>query len=160
MTLDEPYKLPFDKKFSRYDEAPGPGLAVMVIKNGVTEFKKGYGYSNLAKKDKIGCDTNFRMASVSKQFTAMAVAILEERGKISRHDYISQYLSDVPKYMQKIEVWHLVHHLSGLPDYADTLWSSDRSKPLVTKSTIWKKIFTIVESECNWCFTMQSPLHI
>ena len=129
MTLDNPESISFDKKFSRYDEILCPGLAVMVIQDGVTRFKKGYGHSNLATKEKIDCDTNFRMASVSKQFTAMAVAILEERGKIARNDYISQYLPDVPQYMQEIEVWHLIHHLSGLPDYADALWCTDKSKP-------------------------------
>lgn len=137
MTFNNPDNLPFDEKFTRYDETDCPGLAVMVIQDGVTKFKKGYGNSNLATKDKIDCDTNFRMASVSKQFTAMAVAILEEQGKIARNDYISKYLSDVPKYMRKIEVWHLVHHLSGLPDYADTLWSSDKSKPLVSNHDVY-----------------------
>jgi len=84
----------------------------MVIQDGVTKFKKGYGYSNLASKEKIDCHTNFRMASVSKQFTAMCVAILEERGKISGDQYISQYLPTLPDYMSNIKVSHLVHHLS------------------------------------------------
>ena len=137
MTLDHPDTPSFDKRFSRYNELLCPGLAVMVIQDSVTIFKKGYGYSNLATKEKIDCDTNFRMASVSKQFTAMAVAILEERGKISRHDYISQYLPDVPQYMQEIKVWHLIHHLSGLPDYADALWCDDKSKPLVSNHDVY-----------------------
>lgn len=137
MTLDNPDSLSFDMRFSLYDEILSPGLAVMVIQDGVTIFKKGYGHSNLATKAKIDCDTNFRMASVSKQFTAMAVAILEERGKIARNDYISQYLPGVPKYMQEIEVWHLIHHLSGLPDYADALWCTDKSKPLVSNYDVY-----------------------
>ena len=97
MTSANPDTLPFDERFTRYNEGHCPGLAVMVVQDGVTKFKKGYGHSNLVTKDKINCDTNFRMASVSKQFTAMAVAILEERGKIARNDHISRYLSDVPK---------------------------------------------------------------
>ena len=137
MILDNPEILSFDKRFARYDETDCPGLAVMVIHDGVTKFKKGYGLRNLKTKEKIDCDTNFRMASVSKQFTAMAVAILEERGKIARNDYISQYLPDVPDYMKKIEIWHLVHHLSGLPDYADALWSSDKSKPLLNNHDVY-----------------------
>jgi len=129
--------LPFDEKFQRYNETDCPGLAVMVIQDGVTKIKKGYGLSNLETKEKIDCDTNFRMASVSKQFTAMAVAILEEQGKIKKDDYISQYLADVPEYMKKIQVRHLVHHLSGLPDYGDALWSSDKSKPLISNHDIY-----------------------
>ncbi len=109
----------------------------MVIQDGVTKFKKGYGLRNLETNENIDCDTNFSMASVSKQFTAMAVAILEEQNKIARNDYISQYLPDLPKCMEDIEVWHLVHHLSGLPDYAEALWSSDKSKPFVSNYDVY-----------------------
>ena len=137
MALDNAESIPFDEKFARYDEALSPGLAAMVIQDGVTKYKKGFGHSNLTTKQKIDCDTNFRMASVSKQFTAMAVAILEERGQIARNDCISQYLPDVPEYMREIEVWHLIHHLSGLPDYADALCSSDQSKPLVSNHDVY-----------------------
>lgn len=137
MTHENRESPPFDIKFNRYNETDCPGLAVMVIQDGVTKFKKGYGFANLATKEKIDCDTNFRMASVSKQFTAMAVAILEEQGKLSTNDYISQFLPDVPDYMQEIQVWHLVHHLSGLPDYSDALWSSDKSKPLVDNHDVY-----------------------
>lgn len=137
MTLENSDALPFDIRFSRYDEIYSPGLAVLVIQDGVTKFKKGYGYRNLAKKEKIDCDTNFRMASVSKQFTAMAIAILEEQGKIARTEYIKQYLPDVPRYMQDIQVWHLIHHLSGLPDYANALWSTDKSKPLISNHDVY-----------------------
>lgn len=137
MTLSNPEVFPFDKRFARYNESHCPGLAVMVMQDGEVKFKKGYGLSNLETGEKIDVDTNFRMASVSKQFTAMAVAILEEREKIARNDYISKYLPDVPQYMQKIELWHLVHHLSGLPDYSEALWSSDKSKPLVSNHDVY-----------------------
>jgi len=110
----------------------------MAIQDGVTRFKKGYGLSNLETKERVDCDTNFRMASVSKQFTAMAVAILEERGIISREDHISHYLAESPEYMKGIKIKHLVHHLSGLPDYADALWSSDKSKPLISKNDVYE----------------------
>jgi CubicO group peptidase (beta-lactamase class C family) len=51
----------------------------------------------------------------------MAVAILEEQGRVDREDLIVQYLEKVPDYMSTIRIRHLVHHLSGLPDYADAL---------------------------------------
>ena len=138
MTLDDSATPPFDDRFSRYDHEICPGLAVMAIQDGVTKFKKGYGLSNLETMDKVDCDTNFRMASVSKQFTAMAVAILEERGQIFKDDCISRYLSDLPEYMKKIEVRHLLHHLSGLPDYSDSLWSSDKKKPLISNHDVFR----------------------
>ena len=137
MTLTSRDRHPFEKRFLRYIESRNPGLAVMVIKDGVTEFKEGYGYSNLETNEKIDCNTNFRMASVSKQFTAMAVAILEEQGKIARNDYVGKYLADVPEYMKNIEVRHLIHHTSGLPDYAEALWSSDKSRPMVSNQDVY-----------------------
>jgi len=127
----------YDALFTRFDEQNRTGLAVLAIENGVTLFKKGYGLRNLETKAKIDCDTNFRMASVSKQFTAMCVAILEERSKLSIDDGIDQYLADVPDYMKGITIRHLVHHLSGLPDYSHKLCSVDKSKPLITNHDIY-----------------------
>lgn len=138
MPLDKPDVLPFDERFARYDDMPCPGLAAMVIEDGVTKFKKGYGLSNLEKKVRIDCNTNFRMASVSKQFTAMCIAILEERRKISSDDYIGQYFSDLPEYMSEIKISHLVHHLSGLPDYSGEMWSSDKRKPLISNHDVYE----------------------
>ncbi|ASJ70324.1 serine hydrolase domain-containing protein [Granulosicoccus antarcticus] len=137
MTIEKPDILPFDARFAQYDEACGPGLAVLVIQDGTTVFKRGYGLSNLETKERIDCDTNFRMASVSKQFTAMAVAILEEQGKISGDHYIGNYLVDLPEYMSKIKVCHLVHHLSGLPDYGDAFFSSNKNKPLISNDDVY-----------------------
>ena len=133
--LDNP---PFNERFTKYDQAGSAGLAVMVIKDGKTVFQKGYGLRDLETKEKIDCDTNFRLASVSKQFTAMCVAILEEQGKISGNDFMSQYFSDLPEYMKEIKVNHLVHHLSGLPEYGDELWSCDKSKPLVSNLDVYE----------------------
>ena len=136
MTAEESTNLPFDKRFSRYDDEHCPGLAVLVVQDGVTKFKKGYGLANLETKEKIDGNTNFRMASVSKQFTGMAVAILEEQGRISREDCISQYLLGLPEYMNEIKVKHLIHHMSGLPNYEDALWSSNQDKPLVSNHDV------------------------
>jgi len=128
---------PFDKKFARYNEAKRAGLAVMAIENGKTRFKKGYGLRNLESEELVDSETNFRMASVSKQFTAMAVAILEDRLQINCEDSIARYLTDIPDYMTSIKVKHLVHHLSGLPEYADALWSSDKTKPLISNQDVF-----------------------
>jgi len=137
MGLDKPDILPFEKKFAQYNDVECPGLAVMVIECGVTKFKKGYGLSNLETKSKIDCDTNFRMASVSKQFTEMCIAILEEKKQLSRDDYISQYFSDLPQYMSKIKISHLIHHLSSLPDYSGEFWSSNKNKPLISNHDVY-----------------------
>jgi len=127
----------FDKDFSKFDIENRAGLAVMAIEKGVAKFKKGYGLRNLETNENVDCYTNFRMASVSKQFTAMCIAILEEKQKLSVEDEIDQYLSGLPKYMSEIRVSHLVHHLSGLPDYSDALWNSDKNKPLISNQDVF-----------------------
>ncbi len=116
-----------DQRFERYNRGNTPGLAAMVIQKGEVLFKKGYGLSNLETQKKIDPDTNFRMASVSKQFTGMAIAILEEQGKINCNEPIVQYFPDFPEYGHQITIKHLIHHLSGLPDYFMALCSTDKS---------------------------------
>src|ERR1700752_3179177 len=67
----------------------GPGAAVMVISNGRIVHQKGYGYADVAKRTPITATTTFDLASVTKQFTAMAIMMLAERGKLSIDDTLS-----------------------------------------------------------------------
>ncbi len=117
----------FDQRFELYNNGKTPGLAAMAIHKGEVLFKKGYGLRNLETEEKIGPDTNFRMASVSKQFTGMAIAMLEEQGKIDCNDPLVNYFPDFPQYGHPITIRHLIHHLSGLPDYFMELCSTDKS---------------------------------
>src|SRR5207244_864569 len=75
-----------DAMFRDFDRANSPGAAVIVIKEGKPLFAKGYGLADLEKKIPCTTNTNFRLASVTKQFTAMAVLILVARGKLSLQD--------------------------------------------------------------------------
>src|SRR5262245_53319790 len=67
-----------DALVHKYIHDDGPGLAVLVVKDGKIVHKKGYGRANLAKQTPIAPDTNFELASVTKQFTAMAIMLLED----------------------------------------------------------------------------------
>ncbi|HVF90156.1 MAG TPA: serine hydrolase [Blastocatellia bacterium] len=97
---------------------PGaPGAAVMVIRDGKVIHKKGYGLANVEAGTPIDTNTVFDLASVSKQFTAMAVMILAERGKLSYDDPLTKFFPEFPAYASKITVRHLLNHTSGLPDY-------------------------------------------
>lgn len=98
-------------------QGDSPGAAVIVIKDGRVLHKKGYGYANLETKTPITPDTAFDLASVSKQFTAMAVMILAERGKLSFDDPLTKFFPQFADYARKITVRHLLNHTSGLPDY-------------------------------------------
>ncbi len=137
MTIKVSDTPPFDEKFSRYDEANAAGLAVMVIQDGETVFQKGYGLRNIERQEQVDCHTNFRMGSITKHFTAMCIAILEERGEISDDDAIKMYFTDLPDYTHDIKVRHLVHHLSGLPNYEGEINSTDTSKPYRSNEDVY-----------------------
>jgi CubicO group peptidase (beta-lactamase class C family) len=94
-----------------------PGCAVGVIENGQYIHKRGYGYANLEHMIPIDSKTIFRIGSVSKQFTAMAIAILEEKGLISFEDEMQTHIPDLINYGETVTINHMIHHYSGLGDY-------------------------------------------
>src|SRR4051812_2824084 len=96
-----------------------PGAAVMVIRDGQPIFAKAYGMADVEKKVPCTTSTNFRLASVTKQFTAMGIMILAERGKLSLDDKITKFFAGFPKYGEQITVRHLLTHTSGVVDYDD-----------------------------------------
>jgi CubicO group peptidase (beta-lactamase class C family) len=118
-----------DSIFAAYDRRDSPGCAVGVQENGRTVFAKGYGMASLEHDVPITPSTPFYAASVSKQFTAFAVALLAKQGKLSLDDDVRKWLPEVPDFGKKITVRHLIHHTSGLRDYFGLLgmtgWPSD-----------------------------------
>jgi CubicO group peptidase (beta-lactamase class C family) len=94
-----------------------PGCAVGVIENGQYIHKRGYGYANLEHMIPIDSKTIFRIGSVSKQFTAMAIAILEEKGLLSFEDEMQTHIPDLINYGETVTINHMIHHYSGLGDY-------------------------------------------
>ncbi len=106
-----------DKIMSEYTSAVAPGAAVLVMKNDSIVFKKAYGMANVEEHQPITTITNFRLASVTKQFTAMCMMILAERGLLSYEDSLAKFFPDFPSYGRAITVRHLLTHTSGLVDY-------------------------------------------
>jgi CubicO group peptidase (beta-lactamase class C family) len=109
-----------DKKinalFKDWNSASTPGASVAVIHHGKLVFAKGYGLANLEYNIPIKPDTVFHVASVSKQFTAMAVVLLELDGKLSIDDDIHRYLPELPDYGAAITLRNLLQHTSGIRD--------------------------------------------
>ena len=99
--------------------ADGPGVAVLVIQSGKVLFQKGYGLANLKERTPVTPRTLFELASLSKSFTATAVLILHDRGKLTLDDDVRRYLPELPEYQkdQPIRIRDLLQHTSGLPDY-------------------------------------------
>src|SRR5881409_1404593 len=110
-----------DAMFHDFDRANSPGAAVIVIKEGKPLFAKGYGLADLEKKIPCSTNTNFRLASVTKQFTAMAVMILADRKKLSLDERLTDFFPEFPEYGPPITARHLLTHTSGLIDYEDVL---------------------------------------
>ncbi len=110
-----------DKLFSNWDNSNTPGGVVGIFQNGELLFSKGYGLADLEHDIPITPSTVFYLASSGKQFTAFCVLLLEEQGRLNLDDQVQKYLPDFPTYGTEITIRHLLHHLSGIRDYA-TLW--------------------------------------
>jgi CubicO group peptidase (beta-lactamase class C family) len=102
-----------------------PGAAVLVLRDGQTVFERGYGVANLRTRDPIDSNANFRLASVTKQFTAMAVMLLVHDGKLTYETHLTDIFPDFPKYGRSITVRNLLNHTSGLLDYEDLMALQD-----------------------------------
>src|SRR5690242_6210599 len=110
-----------DKLFERWYKLDAPGAAVAVIKDGKLLYQHGYGAANLEYDIPIKPETVFHVASVSKQFTAMALVLLEQDGKLSIDDDVHKYLPELPDYGHKIAIRNLLQHTSGIRDQWQTL---------------------------------------
>ncbi len=103
-----------DKIFEKWDKPNSPGCALAVIKDGRIVYKRGYGMANLDHDVPITPSTVFNIASVSKQFTAAAIALLAQEGKLSLDDEVRKYIPEFPDYGTPVTLRHLIHHTSGL----------------------------------------------
>src|SRR5206468_5083295 len=88
-----------------------PGASVLVVRDGKVVFRKSYGMANIEERIAAAPDTNYRLASVTKQFTAAAILMLADRGKLSLDDPITRYLA-LPPYANAITIRHLLSHMS------------------------------------------------
>lgn len=110
---------------------PGePGAAVLVRKDGRTVFRQGYGLADLELGVPVAPDMVFRLGSITKQFTAVAVLLLAQEGRLGLQDEITRFLPDYPTAGRKITVEHLLTHTSGIRSYTDMpewlpLWRKD-----------------------------------
>lgn len=107
-----------------------PGGAVLVVRNGRIVFERGYGAADLRSLRKIDEHTDFRLASLSKQFTAMAIMLLVHDGKLHYEDRLTDIFPDFPAYGKSITIRHLLNHTSGLQDYEDLMPASDSQLPV------------------------------
>ena len=115
-----------DQIFAGIESARAPGAAVLVLENGRVTFERYYGVTDLRWLRKIDAHTNFRLASCTKQFTAMAIMLLVHDRKLHYEDRLTDVFPDFPAYGKSITIRNLLNHTSGLLDYEDLM-----SKPAV-----------------------------
>jgi CubicO group peptidase (beta-lactamase class C family) len=113
-----------------YDSALSPGAALLVMDRGKIVLQKSYGLKNRETEALVDATTCFRLASLTKQFTAMCVLQLVQSGKLSLEDPVRTYLDSLPAYTQQIKIRHLLTHSSGLVDYEDLIPASQTQQVL------------------------------
>lgn len=117
-------------------DVDAPGAGIVAVLNGEVIVCSAFGYANLEHGVKITHESRFEMASVSKQFTALAILLLAEDGKLELDDPVTDYLDWFPDLGYEIRIHHLIHHTSGIKDiyaqlvltgrsYLDAYWSSN-----------------------------------
>ena len=120
-----------------------PGFAVLVKQNGAVVFEHGYGVRDLRSKTRIDGRTNFRLASFTKQFTAMAIMLLEHDGKLRYDQTLTEIFPEFPAYGTPITVRNLLNHTGGLPDYEDLMDATEKKED----RTIWSPETQIHDAE-------------
>lgn len=121
-----------DSLFIGWNVPNHPGGAVAIMKDGNTIYSKAYGLASLEYLAPNSTGTIFNIASVSKQFTAMGIVLLEEQGKLAFDDDIHKYIPELPDFGETITIRHLLQHTSGLRSlhalFALAGWRDDDSR--------------------------------
>jgi CubicO group peptidase (beta-lactamase class C family) len=133
----------FRSLFPAGTENNAPGFAVLVKQNGAVVFEHGYGVRDLRGKIAIDGRTNFRLASFTKQFTAMAIMLMVHDGKLRYDRTLTEIFPEFPAYGKHITVRNLLNHTGGLPDYEDLMDAKEKKE----SRTIWSPEMQIHDAE-------------
>ncbi|MDF0708487.1 serine hydrolase domain-containing protein [Flagellimonas okinawensis] len=130
-----------DSLFTSWNSPNHPGGAVLVSKDGKTIFSKSYGLANIEYNIPNSNHTLFNIGSISKQFTAMGIVLLEEQNKLSFDDDIKKYIPELPSFGETITIRHLLQHTSGMRDLHGLLGLAGwRSGDLETNDDVYRII--------------------
>ena len=108
----------FDKVLEQQFKSNEPGATVLVSRNGQVIYKKAFGMANLELNLPMQVDNVFWIASMGKQFTAVAILQLMEQGKLNLEDEITKFIPDYPTQGNKITIEHLLTHTSGIHNFS------------------------------------------
>ena len=120
-----------------------PGAAVIVVRDGKTIFRRGYGLADVENQLPVKPEHVFRLGSITKQFTAVGIMMLKEEGKLKLDDLITKYLPDYPLKGRKVTIRHLLTHTSGIQSYTGMrAWV-----PLMIKDMTVEEIINIFKDQ-------------
>jgi CubicO group peptidase (beta-lactamase class C family) len=105
-----------DHIFREWDRPGSPGMSLAVSQHGKIIYSHGYGFADLGRNIKNDAETVFHAASLSKQFTAMAIMLLVDKGKLSLNDDVRKFIPQVASAIPKITIREMLHHTSGMRD--------------------------------------------
>jgi N-acyl-D-amino-acid deacylase len=110
-----------DAVFRRFDRRDTPGCALAVMRDGAVVYQRGYGMASLEHRIRIAPETVFDIGSVAKQFAAASILLLARQERLSLDDDVRRWVWELPDYGRKVTIRHLLHHVSGVPDYIGLL---------------------------------------
>lgn len=110
-----------DALLSDWKRKNAPGMAAALVHDGRIEYRKVFGFADLEARRPITPDTQFLLASLTKQFTAMAIMILAERHKLQFDDSLAKFCPEFPDYARRITIRNLLNHTAGLTQYQELL---------------------------------------
>ncbi len=126
-----------DNLLEPYDRSGMPGLVATVMRGDQVVYQRCTGLADVEHRVPNGPDTVYHLASVSKQFTGFAVALLERAGRLALSDDVRSYVPELPDYGRAITVEHLVRHTSGLRDYIELLmFAGYREEDVLTNDDV------------------------
>lgn len=119
LTINSATTAQIDRIFTGFNRPDTPGYVVGIVRDGRLTFSRSYGQANLDHNVAISSRTSFHLASLSKQFTAAAVALLVRDGRVSLEDPVARWLPPFGRFGPELRIKHLVYMTSGLPEYSD-----------------------------------------
>jgi CubicO group peptidase (beta-lactamase class C family) len=138
----DPPNAKIDEIFQDFNKPDRAGVSLAVVHQGRIVYQKGYGSANLEYAVPVGPETVFHVASVSKQFTAMALVLLEQDQRLSLEDEVRKHLPELPDYGPKLAIRDLLQHTAGIRDQWQTLalagWRLD---DVITQQQILRMLF-------------------
>jgi CubicO group peptidase (beta-lactamase class C family) len=139
-----PQERQIDALFAKWNRPDTPGAVVAVIRDGKVLLSKAYGMADLERGVPLTVDSKMTVGSNSKQFTAFAIHLLAQDGKLSLDDDVRTYVPEVPDFGKTITIRHLLHHTSGLRDFFELMeltgWRGDE---VVTQ----EDVLTLIERQ-------------